>query len=107
MPLPDFNDKGDLPEGVHQATIDEVISRFGTGTPQRQLVTTNLLKILKLAVATGKLERLIIFGSYVTTKANPNDVDIILVFQDDFDYTACDEETRKLFSCPRSSKISH
>lgn len=45
MALPDFNDNGDLPEGVHQATIAEVITRFGTGTPQRQMVTTNLLKI--------------------------------------------------------------
>jgi hypothetical protein len=42
------------------------------------------------------LERLIIFGSYITTKPNPKDVDIVLVFNDDFDLTACDEETRKL-----------
>ena len=105
MALPDFNDKGDLPEGVHQSTIDEVILRFGAGTPQRQLVTTNLLKIFQLAESTGKLERLIIFGSYITTKANPNDVDIVLVFYDDFDYTACDEQTKKLLDHNKAQKI--
>lgn len=97
MALPNFNSKGELPEGVYQATIDEVIARFGTGTPQRQEVSANLLRIYQLAKATGKLERLIIFGSYVTTKPSPNDVDIVLVFSDDFDFTACDDETRKLF----------
>jgi hypothetical protein len=49
MTLPSFNSKGELPEGVHQATMEEVLSRFGTGTPQRQLVTTKLLKIYQLA----------------------------------------------------------
>jgi len=68
MALPNFNDRGELPEGVHQATIDEVLSRFRTGTAQRQLVTTRLIKIYQLARSTGKLERLIIFGSYITTK---------------------------------------
>jgi len=97
MALPNFNNKGELPDGVHQATIEEVISRFGTGTPQREDVTTRLQRIYQLAKSTGKLERLVIFGSYITTKLNPKDVDVVLVFYDDFDLTACDEETRKLF----------
>lgn len=97
MALPSFNSKGELPEGVHQATIDEVIARFGTGTPQREDVSANLLRIYQGAKATGKLERLVIFGSYVTAKPSPNDVDVVLVFSDDFDFTTCDDETRKLF----------
>jgi len=95
--LPYFDSKGELPEGVYQATMDEVIARFGAGTPQRQAVTANLLRIFDLARATGKLERLIIFGSYVTAKPDPNDVDILLVMRDDFSLAACDEKTRVLF----------
>jgi hypothetical protein len=38
MPLPEFNSNGDLPEGVHLATLDEVIVRFGTSNFQRRLV---------------------------------------------------------------------
>jgi hypothetical protein len=90
MPLPELDRYGDLPVGVHQASLDEVIARFGHGTPQRQLVTKRLLRIYDLARGTGKLERFVIFGSYVTAKPNPNDVDIILIMRDDFregDYT--------------------
>ena len=97
MPLPELDSYGDLPIGVHQASLDEVIARFGHGTSQRQLVTTRLLRVLKLAEGTGKLERFIIFGSYVTAKPNPNDVDIILIMRDDFREPECDEETTPVF----------
>ena len=30
MPLPDFNGAGDLPAGTHRATLDEVLTRFGS-----------------------------------------------------------------------------
>lgn len=90
MPLPEFDSHGDLPIGVHRASLDEVVARFGHDTPQRQLVSARLLRVHELASGTGKLERFIIFGSYVTAKPDPNDVDIILVMRDDFqeqDYT--------------------
>ena len=38
-----------------------------------------------------------IFGSYVTSKPDPNDVDVVLVMDDNFDLQACDAETRSLF----------
>ena len=97
MPLPEFDRYGDLPVGVHRASLDEVIARFGHGTSQRRLVTTLLLRVLKLAEGTGKLERFVIFGSYVTAKPNPNDVDIILIMRDDFRERECDEETAPVF----------
>jgi len=97
MPLPDFDSVGDLPEGVYQATIDEMRARFGHGTPQRQAITARLLRIYHLAEATGKLDRVIIFGSYITTKPDPNDVDVVLIMSDDFEIHACDEVTRRLF----------
>lgn len=90
MPLPDFNVLDDLPEGIHRASFDEVLTRFGHGTAQRHLVTDRLKHVYELVQRTGKLARFIIFGSYVTAKPAPNDVDIILIMQDDFheqDYT--------------------
>jgi predicted nucleotidyltransferase len=104
MPLPQLNRAGELPEGVHQATIDEVIAQFGSGTSQRQAVTARLRRIYHLARATRKLERLILFGSYITAKHDPNDIDIILVMRDDFDVHACDEESQKLFDHPRAAE---
>jgi len=35
---PEFDDIGDLPIGIHQATITEVIKRFGMATLQRRIV---------------------------------------------------------------------
>jgi hypothetical protein len=48
MALQPFDSNGDLPEGVHRATLDEVLARFGHGTPQRKLVTGRLLRIYEL-----------------------------------------------------------
>lgn len=84
MPLPDFDPRGDLPEGVHAATLGEVLARFGHGGPRRQLITERLVRVYGLARATGKLLRFVVFGSYVTAKPEPNDVDIILIMRDDF-----------------------
>lgn len=96
MPLPNLNDAGELPIEIHQATIDEVIAQFGSGTLQREIVTTRLQRIYQIAKDTGNLQQLIIFGSYITAKPEPNDVDVVIIFSDDFDLTVCSEEVRRL-----------
>jgi predicted nucleotidyltransferase len=105
MPLPDFNSNRELPEGVYQATLNEVMTRFGSGTSQRETVTARLQQIYKLAKNTGKLQRLIIFGSYITAKPEPNDIDIVLIFDNDFDVMACDEETKMLLDHQRATRV--
>lgn len=103
MPLPDLNELGDLPEGVHQATLDEVAARFGSGSPRREAVTARLRRIYELAVRTGGLDRVIIFGSYITAKLEPNDVDVVLVMRDEFDPTGCSPEAAALFDHGRAA----
>lgn len=105
MALPEFNQLGDLPAGVHLATLDEVLERFGHDTPQRQLVTARLLRIYKLAQATGKLLRFVIFGSYITAKPAPNDVDLVLVLQDDLTEQDYDPDTFPLFNHLRAQEM--
>lgn len=105
MALPEFNQSGDLPVGLHQATLGEVLTRFRHDTPQRQLVTARLRRIYDLASGTGKLLRFVIFGSYITAKPAPNDVDIILVRTDDFNVAECDEQTRPLFDHLRAHEV--
>jgi hypothetical protein len=97
MPLPEFNEFGDLPEGNYRASLEEVIGRFGAGTPQRQAVTSRLRRIHKLAVATGYLDRIVVFGSYVSDVSEPNDVDVILVMRNDFRSEDCPVESAVLF----------
>lgn len=97
MALQQFDSNGDLPEGIHRATLEDVLARFGHGTPQREAVTGRLIRIYELVLRTGKLERFIIYGSYVTAKRDPGDVDIILVMRDDFLLPECDDEVRTVF----------
>jgi len=102
MALPAFNAQGDLPDGLHQATLSEVLSRFGKGSEKRRQVTATLQRIYSLVAATGKLDRFVIFGSYVTAKTDPRDVDVVLVMKDDFSLAACEEPTRLLFDHQRA-----
>ncbi len=104
MPLPEFDINGDLPVGVHLASFAEVLARFGQSTPQRELVTTRLRRVYELASGTGKLERFIIFGSYVTAKPDPNDVDIIMIMRDDFRQIECSVEAEPLFDHLRAQQ---
>lgn len=102
MALPAFNSQGDLPEGLHKATLDEVLARFGSGSESRRQVTAVLQGIHRLVTATGRLERFVIFGSYITAKPEPRDVDLVLVMKDDFSLFSCDEQTRVLFDHQRA-----
>lgn len=85
MPLPPFLPSGDLPLGVHRATLREAIAHFGTVSPQRMLVALRLEQVYRMAMATGHVARFVVFGSFVTTKADPNDVDVFLLMEDTFD----------------------
>ncbi len=97
MPLPSLNADGDLPPGIHRATMEEVMACFDGQNSARKRCTRNLRHIFELAKATRHLERMIVFGSYVSAKAAPNDVDVILIMSDAFSPTAVDSESRLLF----------
>jgi hypothetical protein len=77
--------------------MEEVITRFGSPGAARQRCTRDLLHICDLAKATGLLERLVIFGSYVTDQRAPNDVDVILVMSDTFHADEAPISARGLF----------
>jgi hypothetical protein len=98
MPIPEFDSNGDLPAGVHHASMEEIVARFGASTLKRRFVTTTLLEIYQLVKTTGKLDRFVIYGSYVTAKPEPNDVDIFLVMTEEFEVDELTGETRIIFS---------
>ena len=82
---PEFNTEGDLPVGVYRAGLSDVLEYFGTDTPQHRIMGRRLARIFELARSTGHLSRFIIFGSFVTSKSAPNDVDIFLLMDDSFE----------------------
>jgi hypothetical protein len=97
MPLPSFTDRGDLPAGVHAASLREVLARFAVGSARRRTVGLRLERIDSVARGTGHLARLIVFGSFVTDKPEPNDVDVFLLMEDSFDASRLGGEERLLF----------
>jgi hypothetical protein len=56
-----------------------------------------LQRIYTLAVETEQMARFIIFGSFVTDKPNPEDLDISLLMEDTFDVRKVTGEARIIF----------
>jgi len=94
---PNFNQNGDLPLGIHQATLADVLDHFGIGTPQRRIVARRLERICTLAFGTSLVARFIIFGSFITAKPDPGDVDIFMLMDDAFDTSQLSGEMALIF----------
>lgn len=94
---PEFNDNGDLPVGIHQAALAEVVEHFGQSNFQRRIVAQRLVRIYDLAQSTGQVARFIVYGSFVTAKPFPNDVDIFMLMEDTFDLDQWSDEVAVIF----------
>lgn len=66
------------------ATEDEVFARFATPSARRQWLGEQLRRLLALAKSTGQLARVFLWGSFVTSKEIPNDLDVLLVMDTGF-----------------------
>ena len=97
-PIPPFNEVGDLPPGVHQATLIEVTELLGQGSAQRRVAAQRLQRIREVAVQTGHLARFIVFGSFVTTHPEPNDIDVFLLLDNTFNAEGLRGEAAVLFN---------
>ncbi|MFQ5853098.1 MAG: nucleotidyltransferase domain-containing protein [Candidatus Binatia bacterium] len=97
MPLPSLNAEGDLPVGLHRASLDDVVAEFGKGTLQRVILRERLRRIHKLAKNTGQVKRFIVFGSFVTDRPEPQDIDVFLIVEDEFKVTEIQDEAKALF----------
>ncbi len=104
MSLPPLLPTGYLPPGVHPATLEEVVARFGVVTPRRQTLASRLQALLTLARMTGKLQRSFVWGSFVTEKPFPGDLDVFLLMQAGFDqeFSTLPPEQRDLFDHGRA-----
>lgn len=94
-----FEKGGNLPKGVHKATLDEVREIFGASSARRKWLIRNLEKIIDLAKTTGRLERVIVWGSFVSNKELPQDTDLLLIMKEDFVVDKMDLEVKKVFDC--------
>jgi len=95
--LPSFGKDGDLPPGIFPTTLLEALLRFGKGSRRRVAVALRLERIYRIASGTGKLARFVVFGSFVSAKREPADVDVFLLMEDTFDLGEQTGEIRILF----------
>ena len=72
--IPPFQPDGNLPPGIHTATWEEVVARFG-GNPQRNRLLDGLRRALSSLLDAG-CPRIYLNGSFVTNKPDPNDFDV-------------------------------
>jgi hypothetical protein len=80
---PDFRPDGYLPEGVHLASETEVTFRFGSTSPRRRRLAIRLRRWVELARQVNA-RRLLIDGSFVTAKADPGDIDTVMLLPGEF-----------------------
>ena len=78
MKIPVLNDNGYLPPGVHLASLAKIAARFGRESELRRVQMQSLCWLVELAWRAG-VERVVVNGSFVTDKLEPNDVDCVLL----------------------------
>ena len=82
--IPGFREDGYLPEGLFLANEAEVAFRFGTSNRIRRRLVIRVRRWIEIAREVRAI-RLMIDGSFVTAKAEPNDVDAVILLPNDFD----------------------
>lgn len=90
MAIPVFNEHGWLPDGIHDCTQDEAAVRLGVfqASDRRPQLWAKFTEFMREARACGLVEAVLVDGSFVTTKPDPNDVDLVLVVSDRHDFGA-------------------
>jgi hypothetical protein len=71
--IPDFDERGNLPPGIHTATWDELVARYGTSA--RRLTQLAGLKRALDSLRVAGCQRAYVDGSFVADKDDPQDFD--------------------------------
>jgi hypothetical protein len=90
MSIPNLNEQGLLPPGIYDCSSEEIGERFGTfqSTDRRPRLYEKLQAFLRQVRSTNLALAVIVDGSFVTSKADPNDIDLILVLRSSHDLRA-------------------
>jgi len=77
--LPALRSDGTLPPGTHDATLDELLTAYPARNPQRQMLNDSLRVVVEQLWRLDPTLVILVDGSYVTAKAEPNDIDLLLI----------------------------
>ena len=90
MPIPLLDEHGLLPIGVHECLLDEIKARFGSfqRSDRRPQLFARLEAFLSEARASRLVVSVVVDGSFVTAKPEPNDIDLIVEVVATHDFAA-------------------
>jgi hypothetical protein len=103
--LPPLTEEGVLPPGVHLAPLEEIVATFGGRNAVRRHLAQRLRRILAMAQGTGDLRRAFVWGSFVTAKPEPGDVDLMLVMGTGFRSELCTPSVRQVFDGEAAERL--
>ena len=83
----------------------EFQARFCGSSSRRIWLLGRLRALLALAGASGQLRRIFIWGSFVTAKLPPKDLDILLIMDDDFEVDEIDASAQAVFDSVRAKLL--
>jgi hypothetical protein len=100
--MPELTGEGELFPGVHLADWQEFQARFGGSSLGRIWLSDRLRALLALAASNGNLRRGLIWGSFVTAKPVPRDLDILLIMGDEFEVDGLAAPSQAVFDSVRA-----
>ena len=103
--LPKLNADGELPPGVHLVEWSEFESSFGTSSSRRLWLIARLRNVLELASSAGYLRRVFVWGSFVTAKPAPKDLDILLIMSEDFEVDHMPAGAKSIFDSTQAKLL--
>jgi hypothetical protein len=77
--IPPLRPDGTLPPGVHHASLAEVLTAYPARNHQRHLLDDALREVVDQLWRLDPTLTIFVDGSYVTAKAEPNDVDLLVI----------------------------
>ena len=107
--IPPFDNRGMLPSGLYDASLEEIRRILGFNDRRKTLVS-GLERYLQVWDRHQVLESAIVDGSFVTDKVEPCDIDLLVVPKPEAMYSQifvdlvhqlCDDrnETKEMFGC--------
>ena len=77
--IPPLQSDGTLPPGTHQASLADVLIAYPAGNQQRQMLNDSLAQVVEQLWRLDPALTIFVDGSYVTEKAEPNDIDLLII----------------------------
>jgi Family of unknown function (DUF6932) len=100
--LPELNAEGELAVGVHLADWREFRSFFGASSSRRVWLLGRLEALIQVASSTQKLRRVFVWGSFVTSKPAPRDLDVLFIMAEDFEVADVSPDAQEIFDTSRA-----